>query len=379
MKIAVFGHKHMDSREGGVEVVVSALYPHLTDNNVIDIYDRREIDKSRWEYKEHDNNIRIFGSPTISNGKLNAIIAAMFSSMRIALKQYDVVHVHAEGSCVFIPLLKLMGKKVVVTIHGLDWQRNKWGGFASYMILLGEKMAGRYADAIIVLNDETKSYFRDRYGRRAFTIINGVEEEPVDTTGEIERIGLSKGSYYLYLGRFAPEKRIDLLVDAYLAMDTDRKLVLAGPDKDLDTNAEWYKKAKEHPDRIIFTGFVDGLLRRELSSFCQAFILPSDLEGMSISLLEGLGYGVNVIASDIEENTIVLNGFGRTFKKGDADDLRKRLEEVDALPFKRHQDQMDYIQKEHGWKGVAEQTEELLRDVACGNINANNTIVFLPE
>lgn len=361
MKIAEFGHKHIFTTEGGIEVVVTELAKRLSKKNQVTVFNRWELDKPKVEYPKVEN-VRMINAPTLSNSKVNAQMSSAVESLHCAMEDYDVVHIHAEGPCVFIPLIKLSGKKVVVTIHGLDWQRAKWGRFASAYIKLGEKMAGKYADRIIVLNEETQNYFRDCYGRRTVLIPNGVEVHPTTDTDLIEPYGLNTGNYILYLGRIVPEKRLDLLVDAYMQMDTDVKLVIAGPITEAVQKEPWYQKASQCKN-IIFTGFVTGDAKAQLLSSARLFVLPSDIEGMSIALLEALGYGIRVLASDIKENRDLLTEYGCTFKAGDVNSLKEKLEMMTGIDFDRSREQYVYIRNTYGWDTCARRTQGVLKDV----------------
>lgn len=361
MKIAEFGHKHVFTTEGGIEVVVTELIKRMSKKNQITVYNRWELDKPKQDYPRLEN-VRMINTPTLSNSKVNAQMSSALETVQCALDNYDVIHIHAEGPCVFIPLLKATGNRVVVTIHGLDWQRAKWGKFASAYIKLGEKMAGRYADRIIVLNEETANYFRDCYGRRTILIPNGVETSPTTKTDLIEPFGLSKGNYILYLGRIVPEKRLDLLVEAYLQAKTDKKLVIAGDVNEATKQLSWYKKASEN-NNIIFTGFVTGDLKNQLLSNTALFVLPSDIEGMSIALLEALGFGIRVLASDIKENKDLLQEYGSTFKAGNVASLKEKIEELANADFLRSKEQYMYIKDNYGWDTCAKRTQGVLKDV----------------
>ena len=363
LKIAVFGHKHIFTREGGIEVVVSELYPRLAKHARIDVYDRTELGVKQENTAPKIKNLKIKHSYTIKKRGINAIVAAFSSALQIMFKKYDIVHIHAEGSCFFIPLLKLARKKIVVTIHGLDWQRDKWGGIATKIIKAGEIQAGKHADAIIVLNDDTKNYFKDVYRRDTLLIENGITIHKAEKTEEIEKLWLKPGEYFLYIGRFAPEKRTDLLVDAYQKLTTNTKLVLAGPSPDLDEDAEWFKKASKDPN-IVMPGFVEGELLDELYSHCKAFVLPSDLEGMSLSLLEAMGSGAVCITSDIRENVQTLHGFGHTFKAGNADDLSRVMKQVDEDGYRKDEKEAEYVASAHDWDVVAKKTLDVYREVA---------------
>lgn len=363
MKIAEFGHKHLYESTGGIEVVVTELVKRLAaDGNIVTVLDRGEIDQIAQVYPKTPN-VRILRVPTLSNSKINAQAYSLGAAVQCLFDDYDVIHVHAEGPSVFIPLLKARGKKVVVTIHGLDWQRAKWGKFASTYIKLGERMAARYADRIIVLSDDVQSYFRDVYGRKADLVINGVTVFPTTDTNLIQPFGLDKGNYFLFIGRMVPEKRLDLLAHAYEHSGITKKLVIAGEITDSARESEWYRKALKNPN-IVFPGFADGPFKAQLYSNAHCFVLPSDMEGMSIALLEGLGYGVRVLTSDIEENVRLLHGFGDTFAAGDEGALIKKLREIDALPFQRSKAQYDYIRSEYNWDKAYKEYFNILEEAA---------------
>lgn len=360
MRIAMFGHKHIFTTEGGIEVVVSELVPLLAMENEVTVYDRWEIDSPPTTPKA-PKNVKIKHSLTHSKSAINAQLSSLVSTLQCLFGKYDIIHIHAEGPCVFLPLLKLFRKRTVVTIHGLDWQRDKWGKFAKWYIRLGEKMAAKYADRIIVLSKDVQDYFKKTYNRDTVMIRNGVSIAPNHSIDELEKFGIKKHKYVLYLGRFAPEKRLDLLYDAYKKSSLDMKMVFAGPFKDLKQDLEWYKEAAKDPD-VIFTGHVSGALKDQLYTNAGIFVLPSNLEGMSISLLEALGYGCRVVASDIPENKDIMHGFGKTFVSGDVESLAEALKESAKLPINR-EEQMNFIKENYDWGHVAGETLKLYEEV----------------
>lgn len=363
MRIAEFGHKHIYETSGGIEAVVTDLVRLLAANgDDVTVINRWEIDKPDRIYPE-ETGIHLLNAPTLSSSKVNAMAASFFSTLFCICDPYDVVHIHAEGPSVFLPLLKMAGKKTAVTVHGLDWKRGKWGKFASWYINLGEKMIARYADEIIVLSEDIQSYFRDVYGRTTERVENGCEVYLTKDTELLQDIGLQKDGYYLFLGRIVPEKRLDLLLDAYKRLDTERKLVVAGDVPASFRQTKAYQTAIKDP-RIRFLGFADGKLKAELYANTHCFILPSDMEGQSIALLEALGYGIHVVCSDIQENTAAAGGYCRTFHTGDADALLSVLQEIEELPFRRSREQYDYINRNHGIQRMYMGTHEVLRKAA---------------
>ena len=190
-----------------------------------------------------------------------------------------------------------------LTSAGLDWDREKWrGSVASKFIRGGEKNAVKYADEIIVLSKDVQKYFLETYGRETHFIPNGVNRPEVREAKLItDHFGLEKGSYILFLGRLVPEKGIRYLVEAFKNVKTDKKLVIAGGSSDTDSFMEELKELAKGDDRILFTGFVQGAMLDELYSNAYIYTLPSDLEGMPLSLLEAMSYGNCCLVSDIPE------------------------------------------------------------------------------
>ena len=199
----------------------------------------------------------------------------------------------------------LFVKNVVqdLTSAGIDWQREKWqSGLGSKFIHQGEKNAAKYADEVIVLSKGVQDYFKETYGRETHFIPNGVNRPQIREAKLItDHFGLEKDSYILFLGRLVPEKGIRYLVEAFKNVKTEKKLVIAGGSSDTDSFMEELKELAKGDDRILFTGFVQGAMLDELYSNAYIYTLPSDLEGMPLSLLEAMSYGNCCLVSDIPE------------------------------------------------------------------------------
>lgn len=365
----MIGHKRVPSHEGGIEVVVEELATRMVQlGHSVTCYNRSGQHVSGKEHtaerRSEFKGIRIKYVPTIDIKGLAAVTSSFFACLAAALGDYDVVHIHAEGPAFFCWIPHLFGKRVVVTVHGLDWARGKWkGGMGSRYILQGEKMAVRFADEIIVLNHSTQEYFQKTYGRKTHYIPNGVNAvEKRDPELIAKRYGLEKDSYILYLGRIVPEKRCDLLCDAYEKLHTDKKLVIAGGASDSDAYMEELKAQFRSNENILFTGFVDGQLREELYSNAYLFVLPSDLEGMSLCLLEAMSYGNCVLCTDIEESTNVVGEHGLRFQKNDVHSLAEKmhyaLEHRNVVKIFKYM-APEYICNRFRWDKIVEKTLEL--------------------
>lgn len=368
MKIAMIGHKRVPSREGGVEIVVEELSTRLVKKgNKVDIYNRKgknvqdkNADLENKKIKEYKGT-KIITVPTINKKGLDALVYSFFASIKASFTNYDILHYHAEGSCAMLWIPHLLKKKIVVTIHGLDWQRSKWGGFASKYIKFGEKLAVKYADEIIVLSNGVQKYFKDTYNRNTVFIPNGVNK-PIIREPKIikEKYGLDKDNYILFLARIVPEKGLDYLIDAYNNIRTDKKLVIAGGASHTNEYLEKIKEKARQNKNIIMTGFVQGEELEELYSNCYIYCLPSDIEGMPISLLEAMSYGKNCLISNIEENVQVCEDNALTFEKSNVVDLTNKLK--DALKSKnrkKSEELQDYILSKYNWIDVTDMTENL--------------------
>ena len=370
LNIAMLGHKRIPSREGGIEIVVEELSTRMVaaghrvtclNRAGSHVSGKNFNAKAMKEYK----GVRIRTVPTLDKKGLAAMTASVTGAIAAAFGSYDVVHFHAEGPCAMLWLPKLFGKRCVATIHGLDHQRAKWGKFARTYIMLGEKCAAKFADELIVLSKGVQQYFRDTYGRETVVVPNGVNRpEPRKAEKICEEFNLKKDSYILYLGRLVPEKGITYLIDAFHQVKTDKKLVIAGGSSDTAAFADSLKSRAAGDDRIIFTGFVQGQRLEELYSNAYVYTLPSDLEGMPLSLLEAMSYGNCCLTSDIEECAAVMEDQGVTFPRGNVTVLTQTLQELcdDPEKVKGYQDvSADYVTRKYNWNDVTERTLELYR------------------
>ncbi len=371
MKIAMIGHKRIPSREGGVEIVVEELSTRMVKSgNEVVCYNRggkHALDKNQKieDLKEY-KGVKLKKVLTIDKKGLAAMTSSFSATISALFSKVDVVHYHAEGPCAWMWIIKWFSKKrVIATIHGLDWQRAKWGGFATKYIKYGEKTAAKYADEIIVLSKNVQEYFKKEYNRETKFIPNGVSKPKIEKPDIIKKkYKLGKDDYILFLGRIVPEKGIHYLIDAFKNISTDKKLVIAGGASD---TSEYYKELKEKAKdnkNIIFTGFIQGKELDELYSNAYIYCLPSDLEGMPLSLLEAMSYGNCCLTSDIDECTEVLEDKGTIFKKGNVKDLTKVLQKMcdsEELVNKYKKGAQDYILSKYNWDDVVEKTLELYK------------------
>ena len=369
MKIAMFGHKRIPSREGGVEIVAEELSTRMAAmGHSVTCYNRagHHVGGSDFdgEIPSEFRGVKLKTVPTLDKKGLAAVTSSFFAALMSAVSNADVVHIHAEGPGAMSWLPRLFGKRVIVTVHGLDWKRQKWqSGFGARYIRWGEKMLVRYAHEIIVLSKNVRQYFLDIYGRNTRYIPNGVSRPQRIPADRIrEEFGIGSRDYLLFLGRLVPEKGVHYLIEAFQKLDTNKKLVIAGSTSDTDAYVQSLKQTAGTDDRILFTGFVQGQTLEELYSNAYLYILPSDLEGMPLSLLEAMSYGNCCVVSDIPECTEVVGDKAAVFPAGDVAALVECLQRLckdEALAAAYRAEAADYICGKYNWDAVTEQTVQI--------------------
>jgi len=331
LKIAQVGSRGIPGHRGGVERVIEAVAPRLVEfgHDVI-------VYCATWgEYRQPlYKGVRLQYIYSIRSKYLDTFVRSILSTIREISSASDVVHFHSSGSAPLALLARLFGKKVVVTVHGLDWQRRKWGAFAQWFLQLGERAAVRLPHRTIVVGLELKRILDQRYKTNVVYIPNGVEGRTGREVDQIRKFGLGTRDYILYLARLVPEKQCHVLIEAFrnVARREGLKLVVAGP--------EWhsanYVASLHHmaagDASIVFTGEVNEEELEELYTNCYAYVLPSEVEGMSLALLDAMAFGACVVASDIPPNVDVVGDSGVFFATGNSADLTRKLEDLIGDP-----------------------------------------------
>lgn len=373
MKVAMVGHKIIPSRRGGIEKVLTSLCPLLVEEGAEVTCYNRSSDKVENEYvgtvvDKKYCGVKLKKAFTLNARGVSAMMASFTAAIGAAFGKYDIVHFHAEGPCAAMWIPKMFGKKCVATVHGLDWQREKWGkGFASKYIKFGEKVMAKYADEIIVLSESAAKYFKDTYNRDTVLINNGIEKPDKKQADKIKELyGISKDEYICMVSRLTAEKGVHYLIDAYNSINTDKKLVIAGDTSDTDDYVELLKKMAEGNPNIIFTGFISGDVLDEIYSNAYLVALPSDIEGMSLSLLEAMAYGNAVLCSDIPENTLVVEDKAIHFEKSNISDLADKLQmlcDKQDIRDDYKKNAEEFILGKYNWNDVAKSTHNLYKKV----------------
>jgi glycosyltransferase involved in cell wall biosynthesis len=355
VRVAFIGGRGVVSKYSGIESYYEQAGSELARlGHEVTVYCRSYFTPS---IKVH-NGMRVLRLPTIRSKHLETIVHTLLSTVHAMWSDYDVVHYHCLGPALFSFLPRLAGKKTIVTVQGLDWQRGKWGRFASQVLRLGEAAAVSSPDATMVVSRTLQQHYRKKYNRETIYAPNGAAVGPAGIPRQLMEWNLRADNYVLFLGRFSPEKNCHLLIQAFEKLHTTMKLVLAGGSSHSD---DYVKGLRRHEsEQIRFLPWVSGDDLSELLSNAAVFVLPSSIEGLSLALLDAMAAGVCVLTSDIPENKEVVEGAGFTFLNGDEVDLERMLDLLVHTPELRRQSAVrgrERIEGEYQWPLIARSIE----------------------
>jgi glycosyltransferase involved in cell wall biosynthesis len=368
LSIMALGLRGIPNVPGGVEVHASELYPRLqalgANVTVLGRNPYRPTDSpSTWR----GVTVRWLASPKMEG--VEALVHTFLGVLYAAVRRPDVVHIHAVGPWLFVPLAKLFGLKVVVTHHGQDYLREKWHGPARAILRLGERLGMRFADERIVISRSIHDMAHDKYHRDSILIPNGVANlKPVKSRSLLEKYGLTPQRYVIQVSRLVPEKRqLDLVKAFNTAQLPGWKLLLVGGAQGSQRYAELVREQIAGNEAIINTGFLTGPEVQELLSHAGIFALPSSHEGLPISLLEAMRLGTPVLASDIPANRETGLDEDCYFPVGATDTLAIRLRELAAATPRERAvigERLRAACMRYNWDDIAESTMQVMKRVA---------------
>jgi glycosyltransferase involved in cell wall biosynthesis len=357
LRIAFIGGRGVVSKYSGIETYYEEIGKRLTGmGHEVTAYCRTYFTPPG---KEH-NGMQVVRLPTIRSKHLETLVHTFLSTLHVLMRPCDIVHYHALGPALFSFIPRLAGKKTVVTVQGLDWQRKKWGRIASAVLRLGERAAVSLPTRTMVVSRALQKHYREAHGTETSYVPNGGVLRARRLPDKIFDWDLEPGKYILFLGRFSPEKGCHVLVEAYEKLETDIKLVMAGASSYCDN---YSRQLRTHAsDRIKMLDWVSGDILDELLTNAMVFVLPSDLEGLSLALLDAMGAGRCVLSSDVAENREAVSDAGFTFRRGDVADLADRLRFLIANPAVREavgQAAKRRIREHYQWPQIAAEVERV--------------------
>lgn len=366
MRIAVIGAKGLPAQQGGIEHHCQELYPRIVEQgHQVDLYARSSYTGSL--FRDTVNGVRVISIPSLNLRGLDALSCSFLGTLSTIAgfqeQPYDIIHFHALGPSLFSGLPRLNTKsRVIVTCHGLDWARAKWGRTSRWILRQGERNALKFADDMIAVSEDLQDYFQTTYSRDTHYIPNAPASYAASDPAFqfVQSWGLQPQKYFVFLGRLVPEKRPDLLLEAFATLkQTDWKLAIVGGDSDSQGYAEMLKQ-QYASNEIVFTGELVGAKLAEVVRGAGLLVLPSDVEGMPLVLLEAMNENVPVLASNIEvHQKLLANGRGLLFEAGEVAACQQRLqwaiEHSKALALMAEAARQ-HVQTVYNWDEIVQQT-----------------------
>ncbi len=361
-RVAFIGGRGVVSRYSGIEAYYEEVGKRLAEMGYeITIYCRSYFTPKLESY----NGMHLVRIPTIRSKHCETVIHTFLSTIHAMFSRNNIVHYHAQGPALFSFLPRLVGKKTVVTVQGLDWQRKKWGRIAAATLRLGEWASVRFPNTTMVVSRSLQNYYWEHYKAATEYIPNGTVIRQLSMSPELAHWKLTPDNYVLFLGRFSPEKNCLLLADAYERLTTPAKLVFAGGSSHTD---QYVSELRKHQsEQITFLDYVSGDAFNALLTNAALFVLPSDLEGLSLALLEAMGAGVCVLTSDIPENREVVEDAGFTFHAGNVKHFATMMQQLLAHPEIRAmagRSAKERITQHYLWPTIASEIAETYDELA---------------
>lgn len=328
-RIAMLGSRGVPANYSGIETYIEEVGKHLVEaGNQVTVYCHKKYVSRRGEFK----GMRLRFLPTIRSKHLETFVHTLLASVDVLFREIEIVHYHAQGPATFAWIPRFFGRKVVSCVQGLDWARAKWGRLARLYLKIGEKASVWFPHETVVVSRVLADHYQQQYNKSVTVIPNGFTPPHPRPANHIHQFNLEKDNYYLFVGRLVPEKSIHTLIEAFRKTNSQRSLVIAGRATFANKYHNHLLQLAEGDERIVFTGYQTGETLQELFTNPYAIIHPSELEGLSIALLEGFSYGNCILISDRPENIEAVDGVGITFRSGDLEDLRNKIQTLDDNP-----------------------------------------------
>jgi len=362
MKIVVTGTRGIPNILGGVETHCEELYPRIVAKGHDVTILRRSCyvtDKNRiHEYK--GVKLEDIYAPRIKS--LEAITHTFLAVIKARMMNPDILHIHAIGPSIMVPFARMLGMKIVTTNHGPDYDRDKWGWLAKFILKTGERFGAKFSNRVIVISHIIADILATKYGKKNTDLIYNGVNRPVKSqcTDYLRSLGINPGEYILTIGRFVKEKGFHNLIDAWQKLDMPHKpqLVMAG-DSDHEDEYSMSLKQKARNAGVILTGFIKGEKLNQIMANARLFVLPSYHEGLPIALLEAMSYDLDVVVSDIPANHLPILQDDDFFTTGDIDSLTASL----SQKLSRQSTSRYYNLSEYDWDSIATKTEQVYHKI----------------
>jgi glycosyltransferase involved in cell wall biosynthesis len=366
MRIAMIGIKAIPARFGGFETAVDELSRGLVKlGRQVVVYNRTGMSSHAGSSYE---GVELVALPTVRSKHLSTICHAFLSTLHVMFRKADVVHYFTTGATLFAPLPRLMGKKVVCSVDGTDWQRAKWGWLARWYLRLSERLAVFFCHGLISDSSEVLDYYRRNYGAASSCIVFGMREHRSNKRDVLERFGLKEKEYVLFVGRLVPENNVHHLIKAFEIVETSKKLVIVGDDP---WERDYILSLRSTRDpRVIFTGGIYGDGYTQLQQNAYLFVLPDEVGGTHPALVEAMGFGNCVLVNDTPSNLEVIADAGFSYRGSEGDEnlvhQLQMLVDEPALVEKYRRRAWQRAQEHYRWEDVVRQHALLYQRILHG-------------
>lgn len=366
MKIAYIGQKGIPMIQGGVEAHVENLAIEMTKKgHEVFVYTRNYYtDKNLKEYQ----GIKLIHLPTIKTKNLDAISHTFFASIHALFQDYDIIHYHAVGPALLSFIPRLFSKaKIIGTFHCKDRFHKKWGLFARLMLFLGEYAISNFPNKTILVSEELQKNYQKKKINKFFYIPNGFKIEKDFEIDYLKAINLESQKYFLLVSRLIAHKGIQYAIQAFNKLEDEKyKLVIVGDTFYNKQYVKFLEKEAQNNKNIIFTGQKNGKNLNQLFTNAFSFVIPSEGEGLSITLLEAMAHGLPVIASDIEGNQVFIkNNLIYNFENKNSLDLLEKIKYLinnKGEALSKAQETQKHIQENFSWLKIGNEIEKIYRD-----------------
>ena len=373
MRVAMIGIKAIPAQFGGFETAVEEIARRLVRRgHQVTVYNRKGMaDPGLRTY----DGIELVTLPTLKSKNLSTIIHAFVATIHVTFRRVDVVHYFTTGATLFAPIPRILGKKIVCSVDGFDWQRAKWGRFARWYLRLSEQIASRCCHKLISDSEDVKGYYKKIHGRDSACITYGVREYRSQQQDVLSRFGLKPREYVLFVGRLVPENNVHHLIAAFERTETEKRLVIVGDDPWERRYVQDLRATRD--TRVVFTGAVYGDGYAQLQQSAYLFVLPDEVGGTHPALVEAMGFGNCVLVNDTPSNLEVIGDAGLSYRGADGfNDLRIQLQTLLDQPgrVEYYRERARTLTSEkYCWDKVVQQHIDLYQGL-LGDSNSSNSI-----
>ena len=365
MKLAILGTRGIPANYGGFETFAEELSTRLVlRGNDVTVYCRsHHVDAASREYK----GVQLRVLPTIKHKYLDTVVHTGVSAIDAVFRRFDAVLICNAANSPFIPLLTWTGTPTAVNVDGLERKRKKWNAAGRAYYRLGERASVWFASEVVTDAAVIRDYYLTEYGKASTMIAYGANVERRTDAGAVEDFGVEPERYFLYVSRLEPENNAAMVIEAFQRVTTDLNLVIVGDAPYADSYKRHLKELAADDPRIIFTGFVfgEGYKKLQQNAFC--YVHATEVGGTHPALIEAMGFGNAVLAYSTPENREVVGDAAVLFDGPDelAREMEAMANDRDRVAAFR-QRATKRVRENYSWEAVADQYEELFRDLAAG-------------